>query len=194
MSRIWWSAPLALVASALVAVGADSKKLNVGDPAPKFSNLETTDGKKVSSDDLKKDVLVIAITCNHCPVAVAYEDRLIDFNKKYGDKVDFVAINVNNAEADKLDAMKARAKEKGFNFAYAYDPSQKIARELGAKVTPEFYVFDKERKLVYAGAFDDSMDPSEVKKSYIDQAVQAALTGSEAPKPQKAKGCGIRYE
>ena len=74
-------------------------------------------------------MLVIAITCNHCPVAVAYEDRMIAFAKKLGqsNRVDFVAVNVNNYEADKLDKMAIRAKEKGFNFPYLYDASQTSA-------------------------------------------------------------------
>lgn len=178
-----------------VASAAEKKKLAVGDSAPEFKSLDATSGKKVSLDSYKQDVLVVAITCNHCPVAVAYEDRMIDFVKKHGgEKVALVAINVNNTEADKLPAMKERAKEKGFNFDYAYDPSQEIGKALGARVTPEFFVFDKNRKLVYTGAFDDSMDPGEVKNNYVEKAVLAVLEGTEVPKSTKAKGCGVRYD
>jgi peroxiredoxin len=160
--------------------------------------LETADGKSVSLADFKdKDVLVVAITCNHCPVAIAYQDRMIEFAKKYAGpdgKVALVAINVNNSEADKLPKMKDVAKEKGFNFPYAYDPSQKIARDLGAAVTPEFFVFNKERRLVYTGAMDDAMR-GEVTKHYLTDAVDAALKG-ETPKVETStrQGCGIQFD
>jgi peroxiredoxin len=188
----------AAFAVAVLAVSAQAAPLKVGSPAPNFSGLESADGKSVSLADFKdKDVLVVTITCNHCPVAIAYQDRLIDLAKTYGpdSKVGIVAINVNNAEEDKLDKMKERAKEKGFRFPYAYDPSQKIARDLGASVTPEFFVFNKERKLVYSGAMDDSMNADKVTKHYVTDAVDAALKG-EAPavSTSKARGCGIMYD
>jgi peroxiredoxin len=172
--------------------------LTIGSPAPKFSGLEcASTGKSCSLADLKnKDVIVFVITCNHCPVAKAYEDRLIEFAKKYGadSKVQLVAFSVNDSEADSLPNMKERAKEKGFNFPYLYDGTQKIARELGATATPEFFVFNKERRLVYTGAMDDSMNAAKVSKHYVVDAVNAALKG-ETPKPETTKpvGCGIQY-
>jgi len=168
--------------------------LKVGSPMPSFANLQTTDGKTISSGDFRKDVVVLCITCNHCPVAVAYEDRIINFVKKHAGtdgKVDFVAINVNNIEADRLDKMKERAKAKGFNFIYAYDPSQKIARDLGATKTPEFFVFHK-GKLIYTGAMDDDMRNPKV--NYVEKAVEAALSGAKPPACTDPVGCGIKYE
>src|SRR5688572_13961744 len=102
------SAAAALLVAAVAVVGLASAqpgaKLKIGDAAPAFTDLPGTDGKKYSLNDFKdRDVLVVAITCNHCPVAVAYEDRLIDFTKKHagpGSKVGVIAINVNNLEAD----------------------------------------------------------------------------------------------
>jgi thiol-disulfide isomerase/thioredoxin len=194
-------AAAAAVAAALVA-GAEARaaKLAIGAPMPTFSGLEAADGKSYSSADFKdKDVLVLVITCNHCPAAVAVEDRLVDFVKNHasGDsKVGFIAINVNNSNADKLDKMKERAKEKGFNFPYAYDPSQKIAVELGATRTPEFYVFDKNRKLQYHGPIDDNtFKPEQVKEKYLEAAVKAVAKG-ETPEVQEraAVGCGIQYD
>jgi peroxiredoxin len=189
----------AALAAAAVAVSAQAAPLKIGSPAPNFSGLESADGKSVSLADFKdKDVVVVCITCNHCPVAIAYQDRIIDFARKHAgpdSKVGFVAINVNNADEDKLPKMKERAKEKGFTFPYAYDPSQKIARDLGASRTPEFFVFNKERKLVYTGALDDSMNVGKVTKHYLVDAVEAALKG-ETPKVETspAVGCGIMYE
>jgi peroxiredoxin len=192
-------AAAAVAALALVAT-TQAAPLKIGEPAPKFTGLEcATSGKSCSLEDLKdKDVLVVCITCNHCPVAVAYEDRLVAFAKKHcgkDSKVALVAINVNNSEADKLPAMKDRAKNKGFNFPYAYDPSQKIARDLGASKTPEFFVFNKERRLVYTGAMDDSMKADKVSKHYVEDAVVAALKGqTPAKETTPAVGCGIQYD
>src|SRR5438876_933592 len=92
--------------------------------APTFSGLPGTDDKDHSLADYKKDVVVIVVTCNHCPVATAYEDRIVELSKKYADKVDLVAINVNTIEADRMSKMKERAKAKGFAFPYLYDQSQ----------------------------------------------------------------------
>jgi peroxiredoxin len=188
----------AAFAAAVLAVSAQAAPLKVGSPAPNFSGLESADGKSVSLADFKdKDVVVVAITCNHCPVAIAYQDRLVDLAKKYGadSKVSLIAINVNNGAEDKLDKMKERAKEKGFQFPYAYDPSQKIARDLGAARTPEFFVFNKDRKLVYTGALDDNMKVEKVTKHYVVDAIEAALKG-EMPelKTSAAVGCPIQYD
>jgi peroxiredoxin len=198
VKRMFRTAAAALAALVLVA-GAQAAKLKIGDPAPKFSGLETTDGKSVSLADFKdKDVVVVCVTCNHCPVAVAYEDRLVEFVKKHAgkdSKVTLVAVNVNNGEDDRMPKMKERAKSKGFNFAYAYDPTQKIGRDLGATKTPEFFVFDKERRLAYHGAMDDSMKADKVTKRYLEDAVTSLLKG-ETPKTAETApvGCGIRYE
>jgi peroxiredoxin len=173
--------------------------LKLGAPAPNFTALPGVDGKNHSLSDYKnKDVLVIAITCNHCPVARAYEKRLVEFATKYAgpdSKVAFVAVNVNNIPEDKLDKMKVRAKQQGFTFPYLYDSSQKIARALSAKVTPEFYVFDKSRKLVYWGAMDDNNNAKSVKRTFLVSAVEAALKGETPATPKTAaRGCTIKYE
>jgi len=140
-------------------------------------------------------VLVIAITCNHCPVAVAYEDRMIAFAKKYAGKIDFVAINVNNLDADKLDKMKIRAQEKGFTYDYLYDSSQKIGRALSARVTPEFYIFNKKRELVYWGAMDDSNNAAKASKNYLSAAVDSTLVcNTPATTETNARGCSVKYE
>jgi peroxiredoxin len=190
---------MATVAALCLVASSQAAPLKIGEPAPKFSGLETADGKSVSLADFKdKDIVIIAITCNHCPVAVAYEDRIIEFAKKHASKdskVALVAINVNNGEADRLDKMKERAKTKGFNFAYAYDPSQKIAKDLGATKTPEFFVFNKERRLVYTGALDDNMKSDKVEKTYLVDAVKAVLSGkTPSPETTKPVGCGIQFD
>jgi peroxiredoxin len=176
--------------------GKFNKKISVGSSAPTWSKLPGTDGKKHSLSDLKdKDVVVMVVTCNHCPVAVAYEDRIIDLTRKYGSRVGVVAINVNSSEEDRLPKMIERAREKGFNFPYLYDESQDVGRAYGASVTPEFFVLNKERKIVYMGAMDDSISPQNVKTSYVEPAVDAALKGSTpAVSETRARGCGVQYE
>lgn len=187
-----------LVLSSPASAGQFNKKINIGDAAPVWSSLPGVDGKMHSLADLKdKDVVVCVITCNHCPVAVAYEDRVISFAKKHaGDpnsKVAVVAINVNNLEADRLPKMKERAKEKGFNFPYLHDESQEIANKLGATRTPEFFVFNKERKLVYMGAMDDSQ--SSPKTHHLEAAVTATLKGQlPATKETRPAGCTIKFD
>src|SRR5258705_2306503 len=132
MSRLLTVALVVAVAAGSAQAGKFNKKLSVGDKTPVFSDLPGIDDKNHSLADCKKDVIVVAITCNHCPVAVAYEDRIVDFANKYGKKIGFIAINVNNIPQDKLDKMKIRAKEKGFTFPCVYDESQRIARQPAA--------------------------------------------------------------
>jgi peroxiredoxin len=186
---------LAVLATLVMVVGVgQAGPLKVGDPMPSFSNLQTTTGKTISSGDFNKDVLVVCVTCNHCPVAVAYEDRIVKFYKDTvanNPKIGFLAICVNNLEEDKLPAMKERAKQKGFTFTYAHDPSQKIGKDLGATKTPEFFVFHK-GKLTYTGAMDD--DQAKPTTNYVEQAVKAALSGAQPPKCTEPRGCGIKYE
>ena len=171
----------------------------IGDPAPAFSNLPAVDGKTYSLSDFQQDLLVLCFTCNHCPVAAAYEERLNKFAKKYASgkdaKVAFVAVCISAMDVDKLDKMKIRAKESGFNFPYLYDQTQNLGKQLNVHVTPEFYVFDKNRKLVYWGAMDDDLDPAKVTEHYLEPAVDAVLAGKAVPKAQtKAFGCMVVYE
>jgi peroxiredoxin len=199
MSRF---APLAVLAAAglagLMPAGEFNKKLSVGDPAPVWSGLPGVDGKAHSLADLKgKQAVVLVFTCNSCPVAVGYEDRIIAFAKRHAgpdSPVALVAVNVNTIEEDLLPKMKERAKEKGFTFQYLYDESQKIARDYGATTTPEFFVLDKDRKIAYMGAMDEAGPPAAAAKHFVEDAVQAVLKGG---KPAVAetfpRGCMIRF-
>lgn len=197
----WKSLSIAsLVAAGVIGVGIAAEKkaeLKVGDKAPAWKALEGTDGKKHGMSDIAKAKCVVAVfTCNHCPVAVAYEERLAKFAKEYKEKgVETIAINVNNLEEDKLPAMKKRWTEKGWTFTYLYDPSQEIGRAYGAKVTPHWYVLDGQRNVAYIGAFDDNQNASQATKLYVKDAVEAILAGKKPPVTEtKAFGCGIKYE
>ncbi len=186
-----------LVTSATQA-GRWNKVLNVGDQAPDFTGIVGTDDKQHSLADYKDAKLVVLVfTCNSCPVAVACEDRMIELQAEYEARgLKLVAINVNNVEGDKLDKMKERATQKGFNFPYLYDDTQASARAYGAAVTPHFFLLDGDRKVVYMGAMDDSpLSAAEVQKDYLRAAIDSTLAG-EAPKvgETRQQGCGIRYE
>jgi peroxiredoxin len=186
------------IASPPTNAGKFNRKISLGDAAPSYAGLPGVDGKTHSLADLKdKEVVVLAITCNHCPVATAYEKRIIDFANKYagpGSKVALVAINVNTDTEDALPAMIVRAKESGFNFPYLYDESQKIGRALGASVTPEFFVLNKDRKIVYMGGMDNGVNPNNVTETYLAPAVDAVLKGSApAIGETAARGCNILY-
>ena len=198
MMRLLFAIFLLALAAAPAGAGKFNKKLNIGDAAPTWDKLEATDGKKYAFVDFKdKDVLVVVFTCNSCIVAVGYEDRLNAFAaecNKPGSKVGFVAINVNTGKDDALPAMKERATKKKFGFTYLYDPSQKTALAYGANFTPECFVLNKDRKVVYMGAFDDDSNGNP-KAKYVADAVAAALAGKPA-KPAEtsaAGGCKIKF-
>jgi peroxiredoxin len=183
---------VALVALTVTAARADVK---VGDKAPEFKDIPTVEGKKISLADYKDaKAVVVTFTCNNCPVAVAYEDRFVEFTKKYGDKgVKFIAINCSPSED--MEKMKQRAEEKGFNYPYGYQEDGAAAKAYGAKVTPHIYILDQDRKVAYIGAFDDNQNDSKIEKKYVADAVDAILAGKEVPVAEtKAVGCGIKIK
>ena len=191
------AAVLAVVGSpsAPAHAGKFNKVLDIGSPAPAWENLAGTDGKTHSLADLKgKDAVVVVFTCNSCPVAVGYEARVAAFARKHADTVAVVAINVNTGKDDALPAMTERAAKKAFPFAYLYDPTQETAKKYGAKYTPEFFLLDKDRKVVYMGAFDDKATGSPA-VGYLDDALAALRAGKAAATAETsaAAGCGIRF-
>ncbi len=186
-----------LVISALVDAGEYNPVREIGDAAPGWTKLPGTDGKTHSLADLKdKDAVVVVFTCNSCPYAVDYEDRLIAFHKKFASKnVALVAINVNKVPEDALPAMKKKAREKGFPFLYLFDESQKIAKDYGAFFTPEFFVLNKQRKITYMGSMDNNPDVKKVSKRYLNDAVEATLAGKKVATDETVPfGCKVRFE
>lgn len=175
--------------------GEFNSVLKIGDAAPAWIKLPGTDGKEHSLEDIKdKKAIVVIFTCNSCPVATAYEDRIIALAKKYEKDVAVVAINVNRVPADSLEKMKARAEEKGFPFPYLYDDTQKIAKDFGAQFTPEFFLLNAERKIVYMGGMDDSSEPEKVTKHYLEPAIESTLKGEKIEKTEtQAIGCRVRF-
>ncbi|NQZ44100.1 MAG: thioredoxin family protein [Flavobacteriaceae bacterium] len=196
--------PLLLI---MVLIGAVAFTTNpyqgysIGDAATDFS-LQNVDGNRVSLSDFDtaKGFLVI-FTCNTCPYAVAYEDRIIALDAKYEPMgVPVIAINPNNPAAkpgDSFEAMKVRAQEKGFTFPYLLDDGQTIYPQYGATRTPHGYLLERtdEGNIVrYIGAIDDNyQDAAQVEEKYVENAVDAMLAGEEIElTTTRAIGCSIK--
>jgi peroxiredoxin len=170
----------------------------IGDSATDFS-LKGVDGKMHSlAEQSDAKGYIVIFTCNHCPFAKMYEDRIIALQSKFGPKgYPVIAINPNDPAAEPADSfekMKERAKEKGFNFQYLFDKGQKIYPQYGATKTPHVYILDKDRVVQYIGAIDDNArDASAVKERFVENAVNALLEGKKVnPTTTKAIGCSIK--
>ncbi|MFT5628457.1 MAG: peroxiredoxin [Dokdonia sp.] len=187
-----------IATSAFTTVG---NGYEIGDIATDFK-LENIDGNMVSMADYNEAKgFIVVFTCNTCPYAVAYEDRVEALNKKYADKgYPVIAIMPNNTDVkpgDNMAAMKARAKAKGFTFPYLMDKGQKVYPQYGATKTPHIYILQKTKKgnqVKYIGAIDDNyQDASAVTKTYAEDAVNALLEGKEVPEAKtRAIGCSIK--
>ena len=188
-----------LLAISVTAVEDESVKLKIGDEAPPWTDLVGTDDARHSLDDLKdKQVVVVCFTCNSCPYAVDYEDRMIEFQKSFDKRsegVALIAINANRKPSEQLDKMKERAAEKKFSFPYLVDETQEVAAAYGANFTPEFFVLNKDRRVVYIGAMDDKTVADKVEVRYVELAVEAALKNEmPAITTVPARGCAIPYK
>jgi peroxiredoxin len=183
--------------------------LPIGASAPDFSLLGT-DGKMYSLASFKSaKVLVVVFTCNHCPTAQAYEDRLIQLTKDYKDKgVAVVAIMPNDPTSIRLDElgytdmgdtypeMKRRAAQKHFNFPYLYDgKTETVAKAYGPIATPHVFIFDKNRKLQYSGRVDDVEKPTKIPNTRdARNAIDELLAGQPVAEPTtKVFGCSIKW-
>lgn len=198
------------VAFLLTALPAFSGEYNsimdIGDPMPPFKDLPTTEGETLSSADLKESVVVLVSLANHCPWVRGMDTDLVKLVDSFENKdVRVIGFSVNRRDDDRLPAMKEHAKKTGYNFTYVYDESQELGRKLGATRTPEYFVFDKDRKLVYMGLLHNSPakmgsdgvqyidgEPAEL---YVQDAINAALKGEAAdPSETRAHGCTVKYE
>jgi thiol-disulfide isomerase/thioredoxin len=202
---------LTLVLPALAAWGADETypTLAIGSPAPDFA-LPGIDGQVHKLTDYSGSrLLVIVFTCNHCPTAQLYENRIKKLADDYrGKSVALVAIEPNDPDAvrldelgwtdvgDSLEDMKIRAEYRHFNFPYLYDgETQAVARAYGPKATPHVFVFDQQRKLRYEGRLDNSQRESLVKTQDARNAIEALLAGKPVPVPHTAVfGCSTKWK
>jgi peroxiredoxin len=170
-----------------------------GTTAPAFT-LKNVDGNMVSlADYASKKAVVVVITCNHCPYAQAYQNRLISLQNEYASKdVQFVLINPNDAvkqPQDSYDNMQKRAKEKNYPFPYLHDESQQVAKAYGANRTPEAYLIVN-NKVVYRGRIDDNTEEAQVKQRDLKDAIDKVLAGTPdqiETAMTKAFGCTIKW-
>jgi peroxiredoxin len=194
-----------LVTPALPA--RDVAELQLGDPAPDF-HLPGVDGKDYSLQDFAEaKVLMVIFTCNHCPTAQAYEQRIIDLHRNYKSRgVAIVAISPNDPQAVRLDElgysdvgdsfedMQIRAKQRGFEFPYLYDgETQQTSAAYGVLATPHVYIFDQDRRLRYVGRIDDN-DIKEPTSHDARNALEAVLAGNEVAVAQtRVFGCSTKW-
>lgn len=191
----------------MVLINSNSSALAIGDSMPAFS-LPATDGMTVNSSMIKDPVVAVVFTCNHCPYAQAYEDRLVDLAEHFdAEGVQFVLINSNDADnypEDSFEKMKEVHDEVGFLFPYCFDESQEVAKAYGALCTPHCFVFtcpepgrgNQERTLQYKGRVDDNWEnPNAVKEHNLRDAISALSEGEEVPvKEANAIGCSIKWK
>jgi peroxiredoxin len=173
--------------------------LRIGDPASDFK-LPATDGKTYAlADFAKADVLVVFFTCNHCPYVTGSDEvtrATVDRFRPRG--VAFIGINANSERTyleDDFNHMVVRMKEHGFPWVYAWDKSQDVARAYGALRTPHFYVFDRQRKLVYTGrGVDNPRDTGEMTVNDLENALEDVLAGRPVRTPlTNPIGCNVKW-
>jgi len=190
---------LAGLVLSLLAVVACAEELSVGASAPEFSLVNAVDGQKVSMKAADGNLKVVVFTCNQCPYAKAFEPRIIEIARQFGQKgVRFYAIDPNDdaryAE-ETLANMKARAAEKNYPFPYLKDGDSAIARAYGARVTPHVFVVDGSGVVRYRGYVDDSAKPEERKTTGLTNALNSLLDGRDVAQTEtRAFGCTIKWK
>ena len=195
-----------IFATSNAITGQYNSILSIGDSMPSFSNLPTISDEVLSSNDLTEDVVVLVSLANHCPWVRGMDQDLVELTDSFKDQsVRIIGLSVNNRKDDQLTAMKEHAKKYGYNFTYIYDESQELGRQLGASRTPEYFVFNQDRKLIYTGALYDSpakmnSDGSvkhingEPSQFFVRDAILATLENKEvAVKETRAHGCSVNY-
>ena len=189
---------VALAASMTVVASAFG--LSIGDKAPSTSvKMQSVDGSQVAIADVAgKEGTLVVFSCNHCPFVKAWQDRIASIGNAAKSKgVGVIVINSNDPAAnpeDNFAEMQKRAQQLGFTFPYVVDATSDVARAFGATRTPEAFLFDKDGKLVYHGAIDDSKEADQVSKHFLQDAVDAAVAGKAVPVAEtKFVGCGIKF-
>lgn len=178
-----------------------SKMISLGTSAPDFI-LPDTDGNIVSLNDFEQaPALLVVFMCNHCPFVKHILKDFVELAKEYQEEgVAVVAINSNDVDGfpeDSLEMMAQKVKEAGFTFPYLYDETQEAAKAYQATCTPDFFLYDKERKLVYRGQMDDSRPGNNVPITGSDlrAALEAVIEGKKVPAKQRpSMGCNIKWK
>lgn len=178
-----------------------STMVPLGSEAPDFE-LPDTEGRQVALEDFEDDdALLVAFICNHCPYVKHIRDELAEFARAYAEKgLAVVAINSNDVDRypdDRPEKMREVKEQVGFPFPYLYDASQEVAKAYGAACTPDFFLFDGDRRLVYRGQFDDSRPGNDepVTGEDLRRAADRALAGEPVPEEQQPSvGCNIKWK
>jgi len=164
------------------------------------TKMKNVDGKMLSIADVTgKAGTLVVFTCNHCPFAKAWEERIVELGNTYAAKgIGVVLVNANDPAMhpdDGFEEMQARAKSRGMKVPYVVDDTSGVARAFGASVTPEAFLFDKAGKLAYHGTIDDNrQEPDKVKARYLKDALEAVAAGKKPAVPEtKGLGCGIKF-
>lgn len=179
-----------------------SQMLALGTRIPNFDLEDVVSNKNFSRDDLDEDKpTLIMFICNHCPFVKHIEKQIAEFGKDYKDKINIVAISSNDVDThpdDSPNFLKDQAERFGFTFFYLYDENQEVAKAFTAACTPDFFLFGKDKKLVYRGQFDDSRPGGaggSPTGSDLRAAVDALLEEGEVPTDQKPSvGCNIKWK
>ena len=164
------------------------------------TKMKNVDGKMLSIADVTgKSGTLVVFTCNHCPFARDWEQRIVELANTYSGKgVGVILVNANDPTThteDGFEEMQARAKSRGMKVPYVVDDTSGVARAFGASVTPEAFLFDRSGKLVYHGTIDDNRkEPDKVKARYLKDALDAVVAGKAPAVPEtKGLGCGIKF-
>lgn len=169
----------------------------IGAPAPQFE-LPDTHGGRHGLHEPGAQATVVVWTCNHCPYAIAWHDRIVDLAHDYADRgVRFFAVNSNDHErypADSPEAMRKRVEAEDWPFPYLHDENQEAARAYGAEVTPHVFVYGPEMRLRYSGAPDADHGDRSLRADWLREALDAVLAGGEPARAQtEAEGCSIKW-
>ena len=177
-----------------------SNMVNIGTKAPNFKLINTINNELIASDILfNKNGTIIMFICNHCPFVVHVLDEIISISEEYFQNISFIAISSNdivNYPEDSPKLMKKLAIDKQFTFPYLYDENQEVAKKYHAACTPDFFLYDKNKKLVYRGQLDDSRPGNNIPVTGKDlrNAIVSLIKGKEIDKNQKPSiGCNIKW-
>ena len=178
-----------------------SNMVSLGTLAPSFKLLNTIDDKTIISDNyFNKKGTIIMFICNHCPFVIHVLDEIVSITKKYEKEISFIAISSNdivNYPEDSPELMKKLAEEKKFNFPYLFDETQEVAKKYDAACTPDFFIYNSDKQLVYRGQLDDSRPGNDVPVTGHDlrKAIDSLIKGEEIDKNQKPSiGCNIKWK
>ena len=177
-----------------------SNMVKLGTQAPSFKLINTINDKLITSDTIfNKNGTIIMFICNHCPFVIHVLDEIISISEEYFENISFIAISSNdivNYPEDSPELMKKLAIDKKFKFPYLYDENQEVAKNYDAACTPDFFLYNKNQKLIYRGQLDDSRPGNNIPITGNDlrKAIVSLIDGKEVEKNQKPSiGCNIKW-